>query len=166
MLVKILIVDDDIEILNSLGTAFTTVMKGYLVLTATTANGGLNMMKEHQPDIIIVDVRLGPKSGMDMIADYYSWINEQRKHSYSPIFIVITAYDDEGAKKKAEEFKVDAFLMKPFSREVILHAVIDGVSKIMHRELTTLDGLKNHYKRIIEKINDVDKKLNNENKDR
>ena len=45
MLLKILIVDDDIEILKTLSTAFTTSMKGYLVLTATSANSGLSMIK-------------------------------------------------------------------------------------------------------------------------
>ncbi len=77
-----------------------------------------------------------------------------------PVFIVITAYDDEAAKKKAEEFKVDAFLMKPFSKEAILHAVIDGVCKILHGELSVLDGMKNHYKTVLEKINEADKRLN------
>ena len=159
MLVKILIVDDDLEVLNSLGKIFTTLMRGYLVLSATSANEGMSMLKEQKPDVIIVDVRLGPISGMDLISDYYRWIGEQRS-GYSPVFIVITAYDDEDAKKKAEEFKVDAFLMKPFSKEAILHAVIDGVCKTLHKELNVLDGMKNHYKRILEKINAVDKKLN------
>jgi len=164
MLLKILIVDDDIEILKTLSTAFTTSMKGYLVLTATSANSGLNMIKEQQPDIIIVDIRLGPASGMDLIADYYQWINSRQSQGYHPIFIVMTAYDDEDAKKKAEEFKVDAFLMKPFPREVIMHAVVDGITKIMHRELSYLDTLKNHYKSLAEKVNDIDKKLKDEGK--
>ena len=159
MQVKILIVDDDVEVLNSVGQIFTTLLKGYLVLTATSANQGLSMIKEQNPDIIIVDVRLGPKSGMDLISDYYAWLNQKRSGS-KPIFIVITAYDDEEAKKKAEEFKVDAFLMKPFSKEVILHAVIDGVCKILHKELNFLDGMRNHYKSVLEKINEVDKELN------
>jgi len=73
--------------------------------------------------------------------------------------IVITAYDDEAAKKKAEEFKVDAFLMKPFSREDIVHAVIKGISDIMHRELYVLDGLYGHYKKTADKVNEIDKKL-------
>jgi len=160
MLVKILIVDDDLEVLNSLGKIFTTLMKGYLVLNATSANAGLSMLKEQKPDIVIVDVRLGPVSGMDLISDYCQWITQQG--GYKPVFIVITAYDDAEAKKKAEEFKVDAFLMKPFSKEVILHAVIDGVCKILHRELNVLDEMRNHYKMILEKINALDKKLNGE----
>ncbi|MDP2940252.1 MAG: response regulator [Candidatus Omnitrophota bacterium] len=158
MLIKILIVDDDLEVLNSLGKIFTTLMKGYLVLNATSANAGLSMLKEQRPDIVIVDVRLGPASGMDLISDYYQWINQQGT-GYKPIFIVITAYDDAEAKRKAEEFKVDAFLMKPFNKEVILHAVIDGICKILHQELNILDGMRNHYKMILEKINAMDKKL-------
>ncbi len=161
MQVKILVVDDDMEVLSSLGKIFTTLMKGYLILSATSANEGLSILKEQRPDIIIVDVRLGPKSGMDLISNYYQWIN-QEKSGYSPVFIVITAYDDEAAKKKAEEFKVDAFLMKPFSKEAILHAVIDGVCKILHGELSVLDGMKNHYKTVLEKINEADKKLNSD----
>jgi|GEM_PF-1175401 len=159
MQVKILVVDDDIEVLSSLGKIFTTLMKGYLILSATSANEGMAMLKEQRPDIIIVDVRLGPKSGMDLISDYYKWIKEDRG-GYKPVFIVMTAYDDEIAKKKAEEFKVDAFLMKPFSKEAMLHAVIDGVCKILHSELSVLDGMKNHYKMVLEKINEADKKLN------
>jgi CheY-like chemotaxis protein len=158
MLVKILVVDDDLEVLDSLGKIFTTLMKGYLVLNATSANAGLSMLKEQRPDIVIVDVRLGPASGMDLISDYYQWINE--RGGYIPIFIVITAYDDAAAKKKAEEFKVDAFLMKPFSKEVILHAVIDGVCKVLHQELNILDEMRNHYKMLLEKISTLDKKLN------
>lgn len=158
MQVKILVIDDDIEILNTINTIFTTLLKGYLVLNATTANSGLAMIKEQTPDIILVDVRLGPASGMDLIADYYSWINA-KKGAYKPVFIVITAYDDEDVKKRAEEYKVDAFLMKPFAKEVILHAVIDGICKKMQQELSTLDTMRSHYKKTAEKLKNMDNKL-------
>ncbi|MCM8820276.1 MAG: response regulator [Candidatus Omnitrophica bacterium] len=158
MQIKILVVDDDLEVLRSLGKVFTTLLKGYLVLSATSANEGLSLLKEQRPDIVIVDVKLGPVSGMDLIRDYKTWLAEH-DGSYNPIFIVITAYDDEEAKKRAQEYKVDAFLMKPFSKEAILHAVIDGVCKILHSELSVLDDLRNHYKMMSEKIADIDKKL-------
>lgn len=158
MLIKILIVEDEPQVLTSLGKTFTTTLKGYLILTAMSANEGLSILKEHKPDIAIVDVRLGPASGMDLIADYYAWIEKQGE-GYRPTFIVITAYDDEAVKKRAEEFKVDYFLMKPFSKETILHIVIDAICKILHNELTVLDGLRNHYKEISKKVDDIGKKL-------
>lgn len=158
MQIKILIVDDDPQIIGSLGKIFTSLLKGYLVLTAGSANEGLSMLKEQKPDIVIVDVRLGPKSGMDLISDYYSWINESGA-GYKPVFIVITAYDDAEARKKAEEFKVDAFLMKPFSKEVILHAVIDGICKILRKQLNIMDEMREQYKKTAERIKEMDKKL-------
>jgi len=159
MLIKILVVDDDPQVLNSLGKIFTSLLKGYLVLKASSANEGLSMLKEQKPDIVIVDVRLGPESGMDLIADYYTWIKESGT-GYKPVFIVITAYDDEQTRQKAEEFKVDAFLTKPFSKETILHAVINGICKILRGKLEMMESMRNQYKQIAEKIKDADEKLN------
>ena len=163
MQIKILIVDDDMRVLHSLGTIFTTYLKGYLVLTATSANEGLCMIKEQKPDIIIVDVRLGPESGMDLVADYQPVINKP-KDGYRPVFIVITAYDDEEPKKLAEKYRVDAYLTKPFSREKILYTVIDGISKVLHNELVVLDTMKNRYKKVIDRAKEADRKLNGEDK--
>ncbi len=123
-MLKILIVDDDLEIVRTLGNAFTTMLRGYQVFTATTGNQGLNYIKQEKPDIIVMDVRLGPVSGMDLLEDYPKHIQDYRPH-----IIVITAYDDERAKKRAEELKVDAYLQKPFSQESLLIAVIESVKK-------------------------------------
>jgi YesN/AraC family two-component response regulator len=117
------------------------------------------MLKEQMPDIIIVDVRLGPSSGMDLIADYGRWITEKRMSSYSPVFIVITAYNDEEAKKRAEEYKVDAFLMKPISKETIVSTVLKGISKILRRELNIVDTIQETQNEIGDKISDADKEL-------
>ena len=123
-MVKILIVDDDLEIVRVLGNAFTTMLRGYQVFTALTANQGLNYIKQERPDIIIMDVRLGPVSGMDLLEDY-----PKHTQDYRPHLIVITAYDDEKAKKRAEELKVAAYLQKPFSQELLLITVLESVKK-------------------------------------
>lgn len=124
MLVKILIVDDDLGIVRSLGNTFTTILRGYRLFTATTANQGLNYIKEEKPDVIIMDVRLGLVSGMDLLEDY-------PKHTpdYKPHLIVITAYPDEAVKKRAEALGVDAFFYKPFRPEALTAAVCDSVEK-------------------------------------
>lgn len=124
MIVKILIVDDDLGIIRSLGNSFTTLLRGYRVFTATTANQGLNYIKDEKPDVIIMDVRLGPVSGMDLLEDYPKHYKE-----YYPRVIVITAYPDEAVKKRAEALKVDAFLYKPFRPEALTIAVCESVEK-------------------------------------
>ena len=131
---KILIVDDDMEVIRWLGNAFTTLLKGYLVLTATTANQGLNFIKSEKPEVIIMDVRLGPLSGMALLEDY-----SQHVKDYFPSVIVISAYDDEAAKKRSEALKVDAFLLKPFHQDVLLRETLRAIKKQLETKLRSVD---------------------------
>lgn len=149
-MLKILIVDDDLVIIRTLGTAFTTVLKGYLVLTATTANAGLNYIKEQKPEVIVMDVRLGPLSGMDLLEDY-----PKHTEGYRPRVIVITAYPDEKVKRRAEELKVEAFLMKPFRQEVLLLAVFDAIEKYYESELKNVRFAKQAFQRKLEEKDDT-----------
>ena len=132
----LLLVDDDLEIIRSLGNAFTTLIRGYLVLTATTANQGLNFIKSQKPEVIIMDVRLGPVSGMDLLEDY-----PKHTKDYNPRVIVITAYEDERARKKAEELKVDAYLKKPFDKKEFIRAVLQSLKKYHDSQSRSLDLL-------------------------
>ena len=130
-MVKVLIVDDDLQIIRTIGNAFTTLIRGYQLFTATTANQGLNYIKQEKPDVIIMDVRLGPASGMDLLEDYPKHIKDYRPH-----IIVITAYRDEKAEKRAQELKVDAFLYKPFRSEALLIETVKSVIKYHESEIS------------------------------
>ena len=153
-MIKILIVDDDLEIVRSLGTTFTTMLQGYQVFTATTANQGLNYIKQERPEVIIMDVRLGPVSGMDLLEDYPKHTQE-----YHPHIIVITAYDDEKAKKRAEELKVDAYLQKPFSQESLLIAVLESVKKYHDSGSRNADFALQSFRRKLQGRDDTKKGL-------
>jgi len=132
MQITLLIVDDDINVLSSLGKTFTTMTQGFLVLSATSANEGYAMLKERRPDVVVLDIRLGSKSGMDLLKDFDNYFNEPLNRKYKPRFIVITAYPDEKIRKEAEEiYHVDAFLMKPFNDSEIRRAVVTSVQKIL-----------------------------------
>lgn len=134
MQIKILIVDDDLKIMNAVGKTFTTMLEGYLVLTATSANAGMSMLKEARPDVVVLDVRLGPESGMDLLEDYHGYLGTQ-KGRHRPRFIVMTAYPDENVKRQAlERYKVDAFLMKPFDPVELRNKVIGSIRKILVQE--------------------------------
>jgi len=131
--VPILVIDDDIHVLSMLETTFTTMMgQGFDILTATTANSGLNKLKEKHPAIVIVDVRLGPVSGMDLLKDFNGYFDKVENRRYKPRYIVITAYQDEKIEKEAREvYKVDSFLLKPFKSEDIRRAVAFSLQKAL-----------------------------------
>jgi len=150
-------VDDDLEVVRYLGNTFTTLLQGYLVLTATTANQGLNFIKAEKPDVIVMDVRLGPASGMDLLEDYPKHIQ-----GYKPHLIVITAYDDEKVKRRAEELKVDAYLPKPFSREMLLDAVLGSLENYHESHLQMIHFARRAFRDKGKRQDQADTKLKKE----
>lgn len=157
--ITILIVDDDLNLVSLLDKTFTTMLQGYLILKAISANAGMSMLKEQKPDIVILDVRLGPESGMDLLQDYYGYLQSQSSH-YRPRFIVITAYPDEAVKKQAlEHYKVDAFLMKPFDPDEILQTVTESVKKVLETALKNLPSFGKNSKRTQVAEDLIDKRI-------
>ncbi|MGB2629914.1 MAG: response regulator, partial [Candidatus Omnitrophota bacterium] len=64
----ILVVDDEIGIVSFLYDFF--VRKGYDVLQATDANSALQTVKKENPDLVLLDIKLGHgKSGMDVLRE-------------------------------------------------------------------------------------------------
>lgn len=161
-MVKVLIVDDDLQIIRTLGNAFTTMLRGYQLFTATTANQGLNYIKQEKPDVIIMDVRLGPVSGMDLLEDY-----PKHTEGYRPRVIVITAYPDEKVKKRAEELKVEAFLYKPFRPEVLLMTAVISIIKYHEAQASEakfiLQALEGKLGKTEQTNQELDEKLKEEN---
>lgn len=151
---KLLLVDDDVEVLKTLGNAFITLLRGYQLLTAVTANQGLNLIKYERPDVIIMDVRLGPMSGMDLLEDY-----PKHMQDYQPRIIVITAYDDEKAKRRAEELKVDAFLLKPFKPEELLCVVLAAIDKSLEIQRRSVQMALAGFRKRTSSVNEANKDL-------
>jgi CheY-like chemotaxis protein len=61
----VLLVDDQPEILTTL-TRFLN-MKGYVVEIATTVADATPMLQERKIDAVILDVRMTPQSGLDLL---------------------------------------------------------------------------------------------------
>jgi len=120
------------------------------------------MLKEEKPDVVILDVRLGPVSGMDLLADFYGYLESKRIQT-KPRFIIITAYPDEDVKKIAlEKYHVDAFLIKPFSPTEMKQKVISAIISILEAEQKNLSfHIKVNHKEQKEKKELVDRKIQN-----
>jgi len=70
---RILIVDDEIPIQILYADALTE--EGYEVMTTGTGSGILELIGETQPDLVVLDIRLGDSNGLDLLqhirATYY-----------------------------------------------------------------------------------------------
>ncbi len=106
----ILIIDDDAKLNRLLKDFFNDF--GYKTITATTPEDGLKKLKNHGPDILILDVMLPGMSGFEVCKTI-------RKSSTIPI-IMLTAKGELMDRVVGLELGADDYLPKPFEpRELV-----------------------------------------------
>jgi CheY-like chemotaxis protein len=101
---RILVVDDDDMIRAFLESALSE--RGYEVVEAPDGAVALRLLAAHEPDLILLDMRMPVMDGWQFAAAY-----GQRPAPRAPI-IVLTAATDAAAF--AGQINADAFLSKPF----------------------------------------------------
>jgi len=107
---KILVVDDEKPIADIL--QFNLKKEGFEVVCAYDGNEALDKVEEIKPDLIILDIMLPQKDGIEVC-------REVRKKYEMPI-IMLTAKDSEIDKVIGLELGADDYVTKPFStRELI-----------------------------------------------
>jgi two-component system, OmpR family, alkaline phosphatase synthesis response regulator PhoP len=108
---KVLVVDDEQSIVTLL--KYNLQQAGYDVLTAMDGEEGLNLALTANPDVILLDLMLPKKDGMDVC-------KELRQQKVLTPILMLTAKDDEFDKVLGLELGADDYMTKPFSpREVI-----------------------------------------------
>ena len=107
---RIVAVDDEASLLKVVRYALE--QEGFEVHTAGDAAGGAFLVGEVHPDLLILDVMLPGKSGLDLA-------REIRETSNVPI-IILSARGDEVDRILGLEFGADDYVTKPFSpRELV-----------------------------------------------
>ena len=113
---KILVVDDEPDILKVV--TFRLKKAGYDIKTAEDGQKALEEIKKEKPDLIFLDLRLPIIDGYEVCRRLKS--DEALKKI--PV-IFLTASTAPTVASKAEEFKADDFLIKPFEPEELLKKV-------------------------------------------
>ncbi len=104
---KILIIDDDKNITETILISFQLQWQEVEVITAPNGERGLDLFYEKNPDLILLDVMMPFKDG-------FSVLKEIRQTNDVPV-IMLTARSDEMSVVKALEAGADDYLSKPFS---------------------------------------------------
>ena len=98
---KILIVDDDVPIQILYSDELTE--EGYEVITTGDGMGLLGLIEEAQPDLVVLDIRLGECSGLDLLQDI-------RNTYYELPVILCSAYS--AFKYDPKSIAADYFVVK------------------------------------------------------
>lgn len=112
MRARILIVDDDDLYLEAMQEWIA--LAGYEPSMANTFEDAQRAIRETQPDLLIVDIRLGPFNGLQLIASRQGRIPA----------IVVTGFDDPVLRRDAAAVGAAAYVVKPVVPDE-LHALIE-----------------------------------------
>src|SRR5437764_1411238 len=104
----ILIVEDDPQIRRFLRATLTA--EGYLYHEAVTAAEGLIEVNARRPDLILLDLGLPDRDGLEVI-------RRVRESSQMPI-VVLSARGEENDKIAALDLGADDYVAKPFGAEI------------------------------------------------
>lgn len=112
---RILLVDDDIEIIESIRVALEA--KGYEILIARDGNQGLAMAERENPSLVILDMMMPKRSG-------FLVLEKLRRTQKDPMrVIMITANEGSRHKAYAEMLGVDDYIRKPFAMDRLIEAI-------------------------------------------
>ncbi len=112
---RVLLVDDDVEIVESMKTVLES--KGYEILVARDGNQGLVLAEQENPDLVVLDMMMPKRSG-------FLVLERLRRSRPVPLrVIMITANEGSRHKAYAEMLGVDDYIRKPFAMDRLLESV-------------------------------------------
>lgn len=122
----ILIIDDEKDILDLV--EYNLKDAGYKVMVCPDGRSGLQMARDHRPDLIILDLMLPEMDGKDVCKQ----LKKDKEMEQIPV-IMLTAKTSELDRVVGLELGADDYVTKPFSpRELVLR-----VKNILRRMRTT-----------------------------
>lgn len=113
-MMKLMIVDDEPYILEGLSKMIKSASTCCSQIEeAVDALEALNKMSQFRPDIVITDLNMPEKDGIELI-------EEAREAGYCDCFVVLTGYEDFEYARKAIHAGVVEYLLKPINQEEII----------------------------------------------
>ena len=106
-LMRILVVDDEPDVVESVRLGFTLQWREVDVLGAPTGEAALDVVEREHPDIVLLDVGLPDIDGFEVLRGI-------RAFSDVPV-VMLTARDDAMDKVKGLELGADDYVTKPFN---------------------------------------------------
>lgn len=108
---KIVIVEDEPSLIFTLQD--TLENEGYEVLVAKTGQQGVDIVKEQNPDLMVLDLMLPGMSGFEVC-------EKVRSMNYTFPILILTAKDQEIDKVTGLNIGADDYMTKPFSVKELL----------------------------------------------
>lgn len=110
---RIALVDDDRNITASVSMALEA--EGYEVKTFNDGEEGLKGIRETDPDLVVLDIKMPRMDGMEVLSKF-------REESQTPV-IFLTSKDDEVDEVIGLRMGADDYITKPFSQRLLIERI-------------------------------------------
>lgn len=118
----VLLIEDEPHITEAV--RFLLTRDGWSVVTHSQGSDALDVVERTDPDLVILDMMLPGRSGMDILRDIRAH-DDLRK---IPV-LMLTARGQSRDREQAELAGVSRYMTKPFSNEEVMTAVRDLVAQ-------------------------------------
>ena len=106
---KIVIVEDEIRIREGVEKLIKRIPNEYeMIVTAENGEEGLQIILEHQPEIVITDIKMPKMDGIEMLT-------KLKALGKMPKVIVLSAYSEFEYARQAIKLGVSEYILKPIS---------------------------------------------------
>ncbi len=112
----VVLVEDEVNIAEAI--RFLLSKEGWRVQTLANGGSAVEVIRQVQPDLVVLDVMLPDRSGFEILGD----LRADPNFSKLPI-LMLTARGQARDRELAEKAGVSRFMTKPFSNSEMLDAV-------------------------------------------
>jgi DNA-binding NtrC family response regulator len=124
-----MIVDDEEAARYGMRRALTTL--GYNITEAGSAEAARALLKQHEPDLLLLDVNLPGMSGLDFLREL------KGANGNAPLVIIVTAHGSERMAVEAVKAGAHDYLSKPFE--------VDDLRLVIKNAAETLQLRRENY---------------------
>lgn len=129
---QVLVVDDEQGVRTSLRRALEE--EGFSVRTVSSGRAALQQTEEAEPDVAVVDLKLGDSSGLDVLRDI-------KRRSPRTVTIMISAYGDVSDVVSAMKLGAEDYVQKPYDLDEMVRCVRQTLrTSRMREEARAADG--------------------------
>ena len=115
-MMKVVIVDDHPLVRKGLTSILSLDGTMEVLGEATNSREALELFNTTKPDLVLVDLRLGTESGLELITN-------AKRLGLTCKFVVLTSSSEENDFKRAKELGVEGYILKEALPEELLHAL-------------------------------------------
>ncbi len=113
---RVLLIDDNSDHLRGIKELITLESSFEVVGATTSANLGINLAKKYQPDLILMDINMPEKDGLQTI-------QEIEKLELGCRIIALSGYDDSDLIFRAMKLGAKGYILKTMASAQLIHAM-------------------------------------------